>query len=69
MMFWTQVAEPRKNEMRLFATPYLSWPIHRAKEDAAGQFEWVFVSPTTSLNERSGKQITNYNDRPPNAEL
>ncbi len=32
----------------------------RAKKDAAGQFEWVFVGPAASLNDRSGKQIGKY---------
>lgn len=32
----------------------------RAKKDAAGQFEWVFVGPAASLNDRGGKQIGKY---------
>jgi Protein of unknown function (DUF3455) len=32
----------------------------RAKKDAAGQFEWVFVGPDAKLNDRSGKQIGKY---------
>ncbi len=32
----------------------------RAKKDAAGQFEWVFVGPVASLNDRSGKQVGKY---------
>lgn len=31
-----------------------------AKKDAEGQFEWVFVGPAASLNDRSGKQIGKY---------
>jgi hypothetical protein len=32
----------------------------RAKKDAAGQYEWVFVSPDAGLKDRSGKVIGKY---------
>ncbi|MCL7462214.1 DUF3455 domain-containing protein [Pseudomonas sp. NW5] len=32
----------------------------RAKADAAGQFEWVFVGPKAVLNDRSGQQVGSY---------
>ncbi len=32
----------------------------RAKTDAAGQFEWVFVGPDARLMDRSGRQIGRY---------
>jgi hypothetical protein len=32
----------------------------RAKANAAGQFEWVFVGPDAKLMDRSGKQIGKY---------
>ena len=32
----------------------------RAKKDAAGQFEWVFVGPNAVLNDRHGKQVGKY---------
>ena len=30
------------------------------KKDMAGQFEWVFVGPDATLNDRSGKQVGKY---------
>jgi hypothetical protein len=32
----------------------------RAKKDAAGQFEWVFVGPDAKLLDRAGKQVGKY---------
>ena len=32
----------------------------REKADVADQYEWVFVSPSAALNDRSGKQIGKY---------
>jgi hypothetical protein len=32
----------------------------RAKANAAGQFEWVFVGPDAKLNDRGGKQVGKY---------
>jgi Protein of unknown function (DUF3455) len=32
----------------------------RAKANAAGQFEWVFVGPDAALNDRGGKRIGKY---------
>ena len=32
----------------------------RAKKDAAGQFEWVFVGPDAKLLDRAGKQVGRY---------
>jgi hypothetical protein len=32
----------------------------RSKKDMAGAFEWVFVGPKATLNDRSGKQVGSY---------